>query len=59
MKKAIKIIAIALLIALLLVLVPSPISTYDAFAEIIELPIDTSDGGLWSVSFSLEDLDDV
>lgn len=46
MKKAVKIIAIALLLALLLVLVPSPISTFDAFAEIIELPIDTSDIGL-------------
>lgn len=46
MKKAIKIVAIALLLALLMVLVPSPISTYDAFAEIIELPIDTKDGGL-------------
>lgn len=46
MKKAMKIIAIALLLALLLVLVPSPISTYDAYAEVIELPIETSAGGL-------------
>ncbi len=45
MKKAIKIIAIALLLALLLVLVPSPISTYDAYAEIIELPIDQATAG--------------
>lgn len=45
MKKAVKIIAIALLLALLLVLVPSPVSTFDAFAEVIELPIDNSTPG--------------
>jgi len=51
MKKAVKIIAIALLLVLLLMFVPSPVSTFDAFAEIVELPIDTSAGGLeydWS-----------
>lgn len=49
-KKICKIAAIVLLLALLLVLVPSPISTYDAFAEVVELPLDAS-GGLpldWS-----------
>ena len=46
MKKAVKIVAIALLLAMLLVLVPSPVSTFDAFAEIIEYPIDTADGGI-------------
>lgn len=43
-KNICKIAAIALLLAMLLVLAPSPISTYDAFAEIVELPLDTTPG---------------
>ena len=39
-----KVVAIALLLALLLVLAPSPISTFDAFAEVVELPIDQTAG---------------
>lgn len=50
LKNTIKLAAIALLLALLLVLAPSPVSTFDAMAEIVELPIDKT-GGLeydWS-----------
>ena len=40
LKKIWKVVAIAVLLALLLVFVPSPLNTYDAFAEIVTLPID-------------------
>lgn len=40
-----KIVVIVLLLALMLIFVPSPVSTYDAFAEVVELPID-NEGGL-------------
>ena len=44
LKKIWKIVAIAVLLALLLVFVPSPLNTYDAFAEIVTLPIDQTGG---------------
>ncbi len=40
LKNTCKIIAIVILLALLLILVPSPVSTYDAFAEVLEIPLD-------------------
>lgn len=39
LKNICKLIAILILLALLLVFVPSPVSTYDAFAEEVELPM--------------------
>lgn len=44
LKNVWKILAIAVLLALMLVFVPSPLNTYDAFAEIVTLPIDQSGG---------------
>mgnify|MGYP004663653269 FL=1 len=44
LKKIWKVVAIAVLLALLLVFVPSPLNTYDAFAEIVTLPIDQTGG---------------
>ena len=41
-----KIIVIAVLLALLLVFVPSPVSTYDAYAEVVELERDIKAGGM-------------
>lgn len=40
MKNVLKVIAIVILLAMLLVFAPSPVSTYDAFAEIVELPLE-------------------
>lgn len=44
LKNICKIVALVLLLAMMLIFVPSPISTYDAFAEVIELPIDQTGG---------------
>ena len=41
-----KIAVIALLLGLILVLAPAPYAIFDAYAEIIELPIDIKEGGL-------------
>lgn len=41
-----KIAVIAVLLALLLVFVPAPYTIFDAYAEVIELPIDLKTGGL-------------
>ncbi|MBO4837241.1 MAG: hypothetical protein J5564_06055, partial [Clostridia bacterium] len=41
-----KTVVIAVLLALLLVLAPAPYAIYDAYADIIELPIDIKEGGM-------------
>lgn len=41
-----KIAVIAVLLALMLVFVPAPYTIYDAYAEVVELPIDLKSGGL-------------
>ena len=39
-----KIVVIVILLALMLIFVPSPISMYDAYADIVELPVDGTPG---------------
>lgn len=55
LKSVIKAAVVVVLLALLLVLAPSPMSTYDAFAEVVDLPMDSSGGLEYSWSNYLSD----